>query len=107
MTIESDADRNVFVATDDFGVIGTYVAANGGSSDVVGVFDRPHMAAFAGTISTSDWRPTFLVISSDLPGGAAGGDAGDTITLDGVTYAVAALEPDGTGMTLVILGRNS
>lgn len=107
MTIESDLDRGIFVSPDDFSVTGIYVAAAGGSAEVAGIFDRPHMAAVGGATAASDHRPTFLVRSGDLPAGAAGGDAGDTLTIGGDEFRVADLEPDGTGMMLIILGRSS
>jgi hypothetical protein len=102
--VESDEDRAAFFA--DFGVSALYEAAAGGSAALTGIFDAPYRSVGVNDVESADARPTFLCRSSDLPAGAEGGDVGDTLTIGAVTYRVIAHEPDGTGMTLLILGRN-
>lgn len=107
MAVESAADRAVFVAADEFAVSATYAPAVGGSTNIAGILDDPHLSLDFGERSPlSAARPTFLCRSADLPAGAAGGSAGDTLTIASVTYAVDDLQPDATGMTLVTLAKN-
>lgn len=105
MPVESDTDRAIFLNSDEFGDSAVYTKAAGGSATFTGIFDAPHIAVDIGEISISDRRPTFLCRTSDIPSGAAGGDAGDTLMVDGTTYRVVDLEPDGQGMTRIVLGK--
>jgi hypothetical protein len=106
MPIESDHDRAQFLDPDEFGLEAVYSLAGGGPSATInGIFDVPHAAIDGGEIAISDRRPTFLCRITDLPAGASGGGAGDSLTVDGVIYQVVDHEPDGTGMTRLVLGR--
>jgi len=107
MPVETDADRAVFLSADEFGDSATYAISGGGSSLFTGIFDIPHIEVAMWDASSSDRRPTFLCRTSDVPVGAAGGGAGDTLSVDGTTYKVVDLEPDGQGMTRIVLGANS
>lgn len=106
MPVESDTDRAVFLNSDEFGDSATYTKVAGGTATLTGIFDAPHIAieAFGGA-SISDRRPTFLCRTADIPSGAVGGDGGDTLLVDGATYQVVDLQPDGQGMTTIILGK--
>src|SRR4051812_36937800 len=107
MPVESAADRLSFLA--DFGEVGTYTAAGGGSTSPLGIFNSPFMAALMNEVSTSDTRPTFVCRLADLPAGAQGGDAGDTLSLPAneihgaLSFTVSDLQPDGTGMVCLTL----
>lgn len=112
MPVESAADRASFLSVDEFGEEATYTLAGGGvTPEIPGILNDPHLRVVGGEVDVSDAQPTFLCRSSDLPGGAAGGDAGDTLALaatdlhGAVTYRVADLHPDGSGMTLIVLAR--
>lgn len=107
MTVESAADRAAFLDADEFGVEGTYTPAGGFGSTVVGIFERPHLNRAFGNDgpALSDAEPTFTCRSIDLPVGAAGGDCGDRMAIGADNYRVIDLRPDGTGMTLITLGR--
>lgn len=113
MTVESGADRLAFFSPDDFGELGTYTPIGGAAVPAIaGIFNDPHLLVQTGSgAPASDSQPTFLCRAADLPAAAAGGDAGDTLALaasalhQAVTYRVADLQPDGTGLVLLILGR--
>ena len=107
MPVESEADRASFLNSDEFGDGATYTPVTGSPATFTGIFDAPHTAIDIGEISVSDRRPTFLCRASDVPAGAKGGNAGDTLLVDGTTYRVIDLEPDGQGMTRIVLGANS
>lgn len=105
MPAEIAEDRAAFVNVDEFGTLASYTPSGGPAvDDLAGIFDDPHLAVQLGEATTSDSRPTFTLPSENLPPGAAG-DAGDTLTIDATVYDVVDLEPDGTGMTRIILGK--
>ncbi|MCX5513424.1 hypothetical protein C3941_23835 [Kaistia algarum] len=95
MAVESDADRAVFVNPDDFGTVATYRLAAGGSADIAVMRDLPFAMAFSDP-GMATGSPSVTLRSADLPAGAA---EEDEIDVEGVTYAVRVIEPDGTGMT--------
>lgn len=104
MAVETDIERAIFVDIDDFGVTGTYVKASGGTSTISGIFDNEYFGADAqaGVVFVSA-QPRFLIRSSDLPAGA---DYGDTVTISAIAYKVRVIQPDGTGMTTLILEKS-
>ena len=48
-------------------------------------------------------QPRFICTTADLPSGAA---AGDAITVDGIAYTVRVIQPEGTGITTLVLEKN-
>jgi hypothetical protein len=110
MTVESSADRLTFLLPAEFGDTATYTPAGGPATPgITGIFNRPHIDTSVSVspfdVTTSDTRPTFICRSADLPPAAQGGDAGDTLTIGANTYHVLDLQPDGTGFTVIELGR--
>lgn len=106
MPVESAADRLTFLDADEFGVEASYTPSGGVNAAITGIFNDPHLEVIVGDAApVADSQPTFTCRSADLPAAAAGGDAGDTLAVDGITYQVADLQPDGTGMTVITLGR--
>ena len=101
MAIETDADRDVFVEPDDFGVAATWNAGAGPVS-VNGIFEDSYFGIDAGNLefTQSGARIQFLVKSSSIPAGAA---QGNPVVVDSVQYKVLEIQPDGTGMTVVRL----
>lgn len=74
----------------DFGVTATLAGAS-----VTGIFDNGTAHAFNGLILGGN--PTFTLATS------AGHARGQSLVVSGVTYTVAAVEADGTGMTTLQL----
>lgn len=107
MPVESDSDRAVFLSANEFGDNAIYTKAGGAPASLTGVFDAPHIDVAMWDAPSSERRPTFLCRTSDIPAGAAGGGAGDALLVDGTAYNVVDLEPDGQGMTRVVLGAIS
>lgn len=90
MSVESDADRAAFFDAEDLGVVATYVKTAGGGTEILGLFFNPTIGVtgfeHAGGIDTA---PAFVCRSIDIPDGAQGGDAGDTLlTIGADTYRV-------------------
>jgi hypothetical protein len=92
---ESAADRLSMLSTDDFGT-----AATIGASTVYGIFDDEHEAIFDGDVGTT--APQFTCRTADV----ASVVRGTSVVINSITYKVTALEPDGTGMTVLILSKD-
>jgi hypothetical protein len=94
MAIESDADRLMLL--EDWGEDATY-----GASTITGIFDDSYsdMVDIAGSV------PVFTCRTSDVT--AASVAVGGTLTVSAGSYTVRALEPDGTGMTRIVLEAQS
>ena len=79
---------------------------------VRGIFDAPHESLPGDGIGMADNAPSFLMRSQDVPSSASSNTADVQIVLSQAatyrpgfpsTYAVTAVQPDGTGMTRLIL----
>jgi len=92
MTVESAADRLVLL--EDFGVTASF-----GFGDVTGIFNAPHEMLEGGAVEIDGEAPTLLCRSADI----ASAGSGDSVTIEGATYEVYSVQPDGTGMTLLEL----
>lgn len=103
MPVESAADRLVFLNPDEFGVEAVYRTRTGSSATLDGVLNSGSIRVGFDRAVALDIKSTFVCRATDLPAGALGGDAGDTLTIDGTRYAVANVEPDGLGMTWLTL----
>lgn len=96
MAIESDADRLLFLSSDDFGV-----AATVGASTVYGIFDNPYFAVQGGDVDIESDAPEFLLRSSDVTAQSIA--VGTTLTISSASYVVVSAQPNGTGMTRLVL----
>ena len=101
MPVETDADRAIFVDADEFGAACTWNRA--GSDSVFSViFDEEYQLLTAELLDAGveGSGPQIQCRTSDLPSGAAQGDA---VSIDGTGYVAVEIKPDGTGMTVVRL----
>lgn len=87
-------DLSTFFSTADFAVPATY-----GTATVNGYFDN----AYAETLDVAGRAPQFVFATEDAPSMARG----QSLVIGGVTYKVANVEPDGTGVTLARLEAQS
>lgn len=98
------------------------VATFSSGEQVRGIFDDEHARGDVGMLAMADSRPTFRLLTTDiplavrnwlspyldpdLPSGEP--DAVDLrLALRGVTYRVTEHEPDGTGMSTLVLTREA
>lgn len=88
--VESAADRAALLA--DFGVS----AVSGASSLTVLYF-----APYADAGEMAGYKPSALARTADVS--SAGISFGSEIMIDGAEFAVRGLEPDGLGMTTLVL----
>lgn len=70
----------------------------GAQEPVPVIFDQPYAAPFDAQVDATE--PECLGRSQDLASLARGG----SIVVDGRTFQVLRVEPDGTGLTRVVLG---
>jgi hypothetical protein len=90
MAVESSTDRAEFFNSDEFGVEVTF-----GASTFDAIFDHEYVEAghFAGE------KPVAHCRESDI----SGVSLGSTLTIGGTSYVVREIQPDGTGLALLIL----
>ena len=72
-----------------------YVVATVGGSSVGALFDNGFSSAF----DIAGSGPRITLPTSSAPSAALG----DAVTVSGVSYTVAGIEPDGTGLTVLRL----
>jgi len=101
MAVESDTDRAAFFDTDEFGVAASVTIDGGGAETVNGVFDNEYVGVLDGEASTpvESTRPVFTVATDDVTGIGHG----DSVVISGTTYTVRGVEPDGTGVTRLVM----
>lgn len=102
MAVESAEDRASFFDTDEFGDTVTYYPVDGPKiTDLKGQFDRAHLeVAPGGEVTVNGRNALFLCQTSDIPNA----QENDRLALaDGTVFRVYDVQPDGTGMTLLIL----
>lgn len=72
---------------------------NGASTGVPVIFGDPYALGSAGPLGMATSQPQFDCADADVPVGAHGSG----VVVGDVSYFVAELRPDGSGMTTVIL----
>lgn len=85
-------DSATFFNTADHGIEATI-----GAATVAGLFDNGYAEAF-GIAAGS--KPTFLCAVADLPALTLGTT---TAVIDGTTYTIVESQPEGHGLTLLVL----
>ena len=99
-------DLSVFFA--DFAVPATLAG-----SQVLGIFDEPYARADIGYMDAASTRPTFSLPTTQLPTGPdwhnfPPGELGVVdlhISVRGVDYLIVGHEPDGAGVSRLLLQR--
>ena len=95
MAVESAADRAIFFDVDDFGTAATFA---GGT--VNGIFDNDFIEVETGAgVGVALQQPRFICRTADVSSAAEG----NAITIGGTAYTIRIVQPDGTGMTTLIL----
>jgi hypothetical protein len=93
MSVETAADRTALLA--DYGT--TVTKAD--TSTFTGIFDNDFLAVDLDESEVESTEPTLLARTADVSGLAHG----DTLTISAVSYTVRGIQPDGTGMTQIML----
>ena len=94
MSVETAADRTAMLA--DYGSTVTKADA----STFVAIFDNDFLAVDLDESEVESTEPTLLARTADVSGLAHG----DSLTISSTSYTVRGIQPDGTGMTQIMLG---
>ncbi len=82
----------------------SYTSTGGSASTLNSIFDNEFFEidplSGVGVVSA---QPRFICATADLPSGAA---AGDAITVDSTAYTVRVIQPEGTGVTTLVLEKD-
>lgn len=100
MAVETADDRSLLLA--DFGVTASFVRDKryGTEANVTGIFDNEYFAVDAGgSVPVAMQQPTFLCRTADIASVAQN----DILTISGLTYRIRNIQPDGQGMTMLML----
>jgi len=93
MSVETAANRTALLA--DYGTTVTKADA----STFVAIFDNDFLAVDVDESEVESTEPTLLARTADVSGLAHG----DSLTISAVSYTVRGIQPDGTGMTQIML----
>jgi hypothetical protein len=100
MAVETADDRSYLLA--DFGLSATYTPVGGTASTITVIFDNEYIPVdTGGGVAFAMQQPKCVGRTSDLAGNVEGG----ALVIEGVTYAIRIVMPDGTGMTELMLER--
>ena len=90
-------DLDIFLNSDEFAVDVTYQATT-----IQGIFDDEFSSAVQGEMGIESTVPQVLVKTSDVPNVAHN----EAMTINSVVYKIIGIQPDGTGMTLILLSED-
>lgn len=79
------------------------VSATVGGQAVQGIFDNGYQLGSVGAVGLSATQPTLTVATASLPADPVGAAA----VVGGVAYVVAEHQPDGTGVSTLLLERSA
>ena len=98
MAAESSTDRATFFDVDDFGVAALW----NGIKTVNGIFENEFFAALIDSeVPIESAQLSFTTRTADVPGIVHD----DTLLIDSVIYAVKGVQPDGTGIIVLVLEK--
>lgn len=89
-------DLTAFFSTDEFASDATL-----GGVAVRGIFDKAYQLADVGGAGMTSTQPVFTLPSSSVPASVTG----LPLVIGGATYTVVLSEPDGTGVTQLLLEK--
>lgn len=102
MNIGND-DWDVFLSPDDFGETAYWETCEGEFAEMPGLFERSREVVLPGDGGgVSALMPVLTVAESSVPETAS---QGDDVEIKGQNYRVADIQPDGSGLALIILER--
>ena len=96
-------DLTAFFQTADFATTATWTPAAGGGPYTLNViFDNANFDSAIGDAGATGLKPMCMAADTALAQGA-GMKRNDALLINGVTYKVANIEADGTGVTALML----
>jgi hypothetical protein len=98
MALETAQDLLNFFDTETHGVTAS-ISIDGTSSSISVILNNEYFAIAGESVDIDGTQPVVTCRSSDV----TGVDTDDTITISSVTYNITNIQPDGTGVTVLIL----
>lgn len=88
-------DLDAFLDEDEFAVAALY----DGTASILGIFDNGYGEAPLGLVGVGGTEPRFRCKAADVDADPAD----KTLVIDGTSWTIVRGEPDGTGLTRLIL----
>lgn len=100
MAIESNFDRLAFLNVEEFAVQ-VILHPNSTPQTINAIWDNGHFEIANGVSVISTTQPSLMVRSMDV----ANAEQGDEVSVDGTIYEIADIQPDGTGMSMLMVHK--
>jgi hypothetical protein len=103
VALDLTSDLDTIFSTDELAQTASYVRQGYPSAQIPVIFGNEYVVARGSEeVGVGTSAPTALCKTADVPAAAEG----DTLTIDGMTYHILEVQPDGTGVTLLILSKD-
>lgn len=99
-----EEDFTVFFQESDFAHDATWTLQGGGAFTIQVIFDNEYLQDANGQVEDASRMPVARVADTQIAQGA-GMKRNDTLVIEGVTYQVAEIQPDGTGVSRIFLRK--
>lgn len=99
MSFVSDFNRHLDTMLERLGEEAVYTPESGTPVTVRGIFDNAYVAIEGDSVQVAGTAPRFTCKSSDIPDI----QTDDSISIYGKDYTVVEIQPDGTGVTSLLL----
>ena len=94
--------ENLDAYFDGFGQAVSFTDSSGETVSCTAIFDNGFSAPQIGDLVIETTDPVLTCKTSDI----SGIESGDSVTVESITYKVIQIQPDGTGISTVFLGKN-
>ena len=94
-------DLTPFFDPAGLGVAASFIPAGGSAKTVNGVFEDEYVDIDSGGVGIDGSGPKFICAAADVPGVKQG----DALIVNAVSYTVADVQPDGSGIVELILRK--
>lgn len=101
--LNASEDIDLFFSTDDFAETVAFTPEGGSPVSIPVIFDEPYTLTAAQGITYQNANPTCQARTSDVSTATAGA----TIVRGSTTYYVTDVQPDGTGVTVLVLSTQA
>jgi len=104
MSLIDNDFNNAFLSADDFAVTAKVTLVGGNSKKINVIFDSEYyQSQLVGDVGIANADPQVLCKTIDVTNITQGA----SLVISGTTYYVTSVEPDGTGMTRLVLSKRS
>lgn len=98
-----DQNLDTFFYLSDFAIEVTYKFQSGTEKTIKAIYDNDYISSMMEGIIVENANPRIIAKTSDI----ANARIGDTIVVNGITFNVINVRPDGTGITTIELTTNA